>query len=295
MKRNFFVVANPVSGTKKVETILRELVDYFASKNYPFDVYLTSKSNNGWKIVADNFTEKYTDLVILGGDGTINEAVNGLKYDRPVSILPSGSGNDFCKTLDIGESIEEQIQTLDHGLPVKVDIGECNGRKFVNGVGVGFDGQIVADMQSRKTLLRGAAKYYYFVLRILASYKSRRFSYQIDGKQYEKDLILFCVGNGTTFGGSFKLIPNSSLIDGKLDVCEIGKISALKRFLNIHRLQDGSHGALKAVNFYQAETLRIEANPALFAHIDGEYFGNPPFQFKVLPNALTLRVRTALR
>lgn len=273
---------------------MRELVDYFASKNYPFDIFLTAKSHNGWKITDQNFRESYTDLVVLGGDGTINEAVNGLKYDRPVSIIPCGSGNDFCKNLHLGKTLEEQIQVVDHGIPVKIDLGLCNGRKFVNGVGVGFDGQIVADMEARKTLLRGPSKYYYFVLRILASYKARIFNYQVDDQRYEKPLILLCIGNGTTFGGSFKLIPDSSLIDGKLDICEISKISPLKRFLNIHRLQRGTHGVLKAVKFHQAETIKIEENPSLFAHIDGEFFGNPPFEFKVLPSALTIRVKTRI-
>lgn len=285
-------MANPASGTKKLERILRELVDFFASKNYQFDVFLTAKKQNGWKIVAENFTESCTDLVILGGDGTINEAVNGLKYDRPISIIPCGTGNDFSKTINIGKSLEEHIQVIDHGLPIKIDLGECNGRKFVNGVGIGFDGQIVADMQNRKSFLKGPAKYYYFVLRILASYKARLFNYQMDDKKFDKELILLCIGNGTTFGGSFKLVPKSSIIDGKLDICEIGKISPVKRFLNIHRLQNGTHGALTAVNFHQAETIKIEENPSLFAHIDGEFFGNPPFEIKILPNALTVRVKT---
>lgn len=294
MKRNFFVVANPASGTRKVESTLRELVDYFASKQYPYDVFLTAKSQNAWKTVAENFTEKYTDLVVLGGDGTINEAINGLKYDCPVSIIPCGSGNDFCKNIDIGETIEEQIQNIDHGLPLKIDLGECNGRKFINGVGIGFDGQIVADIQNRRSLLKGPAKYYYFVLRILASYRARLFDYTIDDLKLKKHLILLCIGNGTTFGGSFRLIPDSSLIDGKLDICAIGKVSPLRRFLNIHRLQKGSHGVLKEVTFHQATSLKIAKNPALFAHIDGEFFGNPPFAIKVLPNALTIRVRTRL-
>lgn len=291
MKRNFFVVANPVSGIRRLERMLRELVDFYASKKYDFDIFLTSKVHNAQKTIANNFTEKYTDLVIVGGDGTINEAINGLTYDVPVSIIPAGSGNDFTKMLPLGHTLEDYIQTMDHGKIIAIDLGICNGRKFANGVGIGFDGQIVQDMQHRHTLLRGATKYYAFVLRILASYRPRQFSGWLDERKLEGSHILLCVGNGSTFGGSFKLTPRAHLQDGLLDVCEIGEVSPLRRFLNIHRLQKGTHDTLPEVQFHQCQHVHVSANPRLFAHIDGEPFGSPPFDIRVLPGALRVRIK----
>lgn len=291
MSKKLFIVANPASGTKKLESVLRELIDFAVSKNYQFEVFLTSKNHNGWKTVADNFDGSYTDLVVLGGDGTINECVNGLKHDRPLSIIPTGTGNDFSKMLNIGRSLEDHLQVIARGKVIKIDVGVCNGRKFVNGVGMGFDGQIVADMQHRRSLLRGAAKYYYFVLRILAFYKARLFSYSIGREKLENELILLCVANGSTFGGSFRLTPDADLQDGKLEVCEIRRLSGFKRFLNLPRIQAGSHGVLKEVNFYRTDHVTLAANPAINAHIDGEFFGQPPFELSVLPKALSIRVK----
>lgn len=291
MKRKFFVVVNPASGAKKLEIVLRELVDFLVFKNHKFEVFLTAKSQNGWKTVEEHFDESYSDLVILGGDGTINEAVNRLKYDRPISIIPTGTRNDFVKMLDLGSSLEDYIQVIDHGKIIKIDLGVCNGRKFVNGVGIGFDGQIVADMNQKSFFLRGPAKYYYFVLRILASCLSHRFKFKIDDKKLEKDMILLCVANGSTFGGNFKLTPAADLQDGRLDICEVGKLSSIKRFLNIYKLRNGTHGALEEVNFYQATKVEVAEDPDLNAHIDGEYFGIPPFKFEILPQALQVRVK----
>jgi len=292
LTRNLFIVANPKSGSEKLEDILNEFLEHLDAEEINYEVFLTSKKHNAWKIVEQNFNERFTDLVVIGGDGTINEAINGLKYDVPVSIIPNGTGNDFVKNINIGTSLHDYIDVIKNGKIHTIDLGLCNSRKFINGVGVGFDGQIVADMLQKKSFLRGPAKYYYFVLRILATYKARKFRFIRDKSPREKDLILLCVANGTTFGGSFKLTPEAQLDDTVLDVCEIGNISPMKRFANIHRLQSGSHNALKEVELHNCQYLKIEENPALHAHIDGEYFGQPPFEFRVLPNALKIRVKT---
>ncbi|MEQ8581949.1 MAG: diacylglycerol kinase family lipid kinase [Marinoscillum sp.] len=290
MKRQFFVVANPASGSTRLEDILNDVIDFLNDRKYKYEVFLTSKKHNAWKIVEKNFDPSFTDLLIIGGDGTINEAVNGLQYDVPVSIIPNGTGNDFVKNYPVGHSIDDYLKVLETGVIHTIDLGLCNGRKFVNGVGVGFDGQIVADMLRKKSFLKGPTKYYYYVLRILATYKARSFKFVQDKSAWEKDLILLCVANGTTFGGSFKLTPDAEINDTILDVCEIGKISGLRRFLNIHRLKEGTHNRLPEVKLSRCKHLSIEENPLLEAHIDGEYFGHPPFEFGVLPNALRLRM-----
>jgi diacylglycerol kinase (ATP) len=292
MNRKFFVLANPMAGRKKVGKLLQELSDFFLSQeqSVAFDIHETTDSLKGEKTVAQKLDKTFTDLVIMGGDGTIHEAVNGLKYDIPVSIIPSGTGNDYVKTLSIGETLLEQFQTVIHGKVTLVDLGLCNGRKFTNGIGVGFDGQIVADMLHRKTpLLSGHAKYYYHVLQILSSYRSREYRLTIDGKFHHKKMILMTIAKGTTFGGGFKLTPHAQLDDGQLAVCEVATIPAWKRYANIIRLQNGSHDKLREVHLYKSSAIEIEENNLLEGHIDGEYLGKPPFDIKIQPGALKVK------
>ncbi|MEQ8555833.1 MAG: diacylglycerol kinase family lipid kinase [Cyclobacteriaceae bacterium] len=289
MKKRIFVVANPGAGHKKIEEVLRELVDFASSKDYDYDVYLTAKNRNGLKTVKENFEEAHSDLVILGGDGTINEAINGLTFDRPVGIVPCGSANDFCKNIKVGQTIEQQIQTAITGKKRQIDLGLCGERKFINGVGIGFDGQIAADIARSTRNLRGPFKYYYHVLRILAAYQSKETGYHFNDLDESKKLLLLTIANGTTFGGSFKLNPNAVIDDGLLDVCVIEKINPLLRFLNIPRLKSGSHIKLKQVNIHQTTEIKIDEQPLLNAHVDGELLGHPPFHIKVLPKALTIR------
>lgn len=272
--------------------ICKKLSEALNALQIDYQVFDTNESKSATTTIEEFLDQSFTDLVIIGGDGTINESVNGLKYDIPVSILPAGTGDDFIKNVLIGKTLEEQIDTAINGEIKRIDLGQCNDRKFVNGVGIGFDGQIVEDMASKRVpLLTGHAAYYYHVLRILGGYRERGFDYQIDDQSFQKDLILLTIGNGTTFGGGFKLMPEAKVDDGVLEICEIGKVSGLRRFLNINKLSGGTHGSLKEINFYKAKSVKVEANELLFAHIDGERMGQPPFELKILPKAMQLRVK----
>lgn len=287
--RKIFIVWNPFAGGN-AKSLCSQLSKRLAELAIAHQVFDTIKTMSATKTISESLDETFTDLIIVGGDGTINEAINGLKHDIPVGIIPAGTGDDFAKNVFLGKSKKERIETAINGEISRIDLGLCNDRKFVNGVGIGFDGQIVEDMITKRVgFLTGHAAYYYHVLRILASYKERTFKYQLDGKPYSKELILLTVGNGTTFGGGFKLMPKAKIKDGFLEVCEIGKVSPIRRFLNVARLSNGTHGSLKEVEFHQVKEIAVEAHDRLFAHIDGEQIGKPPFRIKVLPEALQLR------
>ncbi len=293
MNKKVFILGNPKSGRKRLAPILSDLKSYLDTQQIGYSFCETSK--DGLDEIKELLDNSYTHLTVIGGDGTINQAVNALNLDIPIGIIPAGTGNDFVKNVDLGSNRLAQFETAIHGDIKPIDLGICNGQKFVNGVGIGFDGQIVEDMASKRVpLLKGFAAYYYHVLRILASYQDRPFDYSIDGQSFQKNLILLTVGNGTTFGGGFKLTPYAKIDDGKLDVCEIGEFSAFKRFANIHRLSNGSHDKLEAVSLYQSETVKIDANQRLFAHIDGERMGQPPFEIKIIPKAMNLRIAQIL-
>ncbi|MEQ8237884.1 MAG: diacylglycerol kinase family lipid kinase [Cyclobacteriaceae bacterium] len=293
--KKIFIVGNPKSGTGKYYKYRERLINELQINKIGFEAFETSAVANANHVVAQHFDPTFTDIIVIGGDGTLNEAVNALKTNVPIGIIPSGTGNDYAKCFDLGKSIEEKIQTAIHGNPYFTDVGVCNGRKFLNGVGVGFDGQIVADLIQRKTWLKGVFKYYYHVLSILGTYKTRLFDFNINNHSEKKErLILLCVAKGTTFGGGFKLTPHAKPDNGKLSICTIGDISPLKRFLNIFRLQNGTHHVLKEIDLLEANSISIRENALLEAHIDGEYFGKPPFNFSIDKKAIQVRAKRLL-
>lgn len=284
------VINNPTSGGKgRNQKVMRELKEFFRTNQVSHEILLTDKDKNAEQLLAER--SDFDHLVIVGGDGTINEAVNGLKIQVPVSIIPAGTGNDFVKNVTLKKNLRDQFDRIIEGEDWLVDLGECNERKFVNGIGIGFDGQIVHDMNGKKIpILKGHSKYYYHVLSILSSYREKPFEFKLGDQSFQDDLILMTIGNGTTFGGGFKLMPGAKIDDGLLEVCTIGSVSPLRRFLNISKLSNGSHGKLDEVEFHQVTKVIVKENDELFAHIDGEDLGQPPFEINILPKSLTLRI-----
>ena len=286
---SFTVIYNPTSGRGKGKKVTERFRQYLLENSLEAQ-FIATDPNGRLEEKINHLTES-SKVVVIGGDGTFNDVVNAIKNPKiTLAFLPAGTGNDFVKMLNIGSNEKETFDTAIKGKTKQIDAGDCNGKIFLNGVGIGFDGQIVAAMQNKKRWLSGQAAYYYEVLRILSTYRDKPFHFSLDSREFTKNLILLTIGNGSTFGGGFKLTPHANLSDGLLDICEIGKISAINRYLNLPKLQNGTHHKMSAVNMYQAKEITINANIRLNAHIDGEYLGTPPFQIKVLPAYLSVKV-----
>ena len=294
MVRKFFIVSNSFSGTGKAQKALTKLIKRLDQEGFYYALFLTPQSEQLDEFIKENIFSDSTDVIVIGGDGTLNATLNAIKgLDVTLGIIPTGTGNDFVKTVNIGKSVDEQIETIVSAKPKTIDIGECNGRRFINGVGIGFDGQLVYDNIYKKSILTGHAKYYSLVFKILGTYKSRFFKIKIDDQEIEERLILMAVHNGTTFGGGFKLNPDGIIDDGLLNICTIGRIPGWKRFLNIGKLSFGKHDSLKCVKFYTGRKITIgPCDKTLLAHIDGEYLGEPPFEINILPSSCRVLVRS---
>lgn len=292
LKRKVLILANPNSGKKKSLLLADKVKDQLLIQGFEVDTLFTKAESNFLTETRDFWDEAITDLVAIGGDGTLNLAANILhKKNVVLNIIPSGTGNDFVKNIDLGKTVQDQIETIVSGRVMEIDVGKCNGKLFLNGIGLGFDGQIVYDNLNRKSILKGHAKYYAQVLRILATFKPLRIRYTVNGQKSQDDILLMTVASGTTFGGGFRLTPDANISDGSLDVCVIRQISPLRRFWEVTKLTKGTHGKLSAVNFDRGQTITVEGDKNIKAHIDGEYFGAPPYHIEILPKHLTVRVK----
>ncbi|PIB37204.1 hypothetical protein BFP72_18220 [Reichenbachiella sp. 5M10] len=292
MDRKFFIIANPYAGEGRAQSALMQLKKSLDQKGFYYALFITPKSENLYEFIEENVFTDTTDVVVIGGDGTINATLNAIHgKNMVISFIPVGTGNDFVKTIPIGSNLSQQIDTILNGREKLIDVGECNGRKFINGIGIGFDGEIVYKTQNSKSFFTGHWRFLIQVLKILGNYRSKHFEIEMDGQKLHMKLILMAVHNGTTFGGGFKLNPDAILDDGLLNICTIGRMPALRRFLKLHRLKSATHGKLPEVTFYQTKKLTIYPNDLLLAHIDGECFGSPPFEIQILSRSQKIRIK----
>ncbi len=291
-KRKVFVLVNPFSGNKQAAVVAKEFQGFLQQKrsSLDFEVFETEYSGHATALAGHAAKDGYTDLVVIGGDGTLNEAVNGLSKSKvPVSLLPAGTGNDFVKNFHFPTERVKQFELAINGEAVSVDTGICNNRRFVNTMGLGFDGQVVDTMEKYGKLVYGPLAYMYATLKELLSYKEPMATVSWEGHSEEFPIFLMAINNGQHFGGGFHITPDAQLNDGSLDVCLIQKVSVLGRFMHLPKALNGRHASLSFVKLFQTPEIKITSEAPIIGQIDGEYLGNPPFHVKVEPKALNVR------
>jgi YegS/Rv2252/BmrU family lipid kinase len=227
----------------------------------------------------------------MGGDGTLNMVVNEIEPGfRPLSIVSNGTGNDAVKSLHGILDFKKQVDIAINGVTRQFDLGMCNDRYFVNGVGIGFDGEVVKKMFERGHKRGTHFDYLLTVLKILGGFKEKEIHFKLDGLSGKRKVLLMTISNGTTFGGGFIINPFAITDDGLLDICIINEIPAIKRFWHVPKLKSGAHTKIKESEFHKATNISIAATNELVAHLDGEYIGSPPFEISVVKKALRIKV-----
>jgi YegS/Rv2252/BmrU family lipid kinase len=290
-KRLILIVINPAAGRSSYKKRLWILEKTLAEANIKHELFFTEADGAGRLKDYLNRNPHFDDLLALGGDGTLNYVVNeSFGSGLPVSIVSNGTGNDAVKSIHGILDFEKQLEIAVSGKVKAFDLGICNGRYFVNGVGVGFDGEVVKEMVKRGKKRGRHIDYLLTVLRIIAGFKEKALHFEIDDQFFEKKVLLMTISNGTTFGGGFIINPFAKTNDGLLDVCVLNEIRPIQRFWHLPKLKTGSHYKIKYTDFYQASEIKINETNELVAHLDGEYLGHPPFRISVIKQALRFTV-----
>ncbi len=284
------IVVNPAAGKAEYDSRLAYLKGQLEKKQISHEVYFTKESVEGDLRQYCDQIPGFEEVIIMGGDGTVNYVVNELKSKKlPVSIVSNGTGNDSVKSLHGEMDFKKQVEIALHGKVKHFDLGVCNGRYFVNGAGVGFDGEVVREMVKKGNKRGGHLDYLFTVLRIVGRYKEKMLRFSLDGQWHERKILLMTISNGTTFGGGFIINPDAKTDDGKLNVCIFNELKPVMRFWHLPKLKSGSHGKVKEVEFHLASEIMVESEEDVVAHLDGEYIGHPPFKISIEPLALALK------
>jgi diacylglycerol kinase (ATP) len=291
VKRNILVVVNPASGKSTYKPKLNYLKTELSHRDIQHTTIFTERNRPSELAQYMKSQHDVDEVFVIGGDGTLNMVVNEIEPGHlPISIISNGTGNDSVKSLHGILDFKKQVDIALHGVIKKFDLGKCNDRYFVNGVGIGFDGEVVKKMVERGEKRGTHLDYLLTVLKILGGFKEKNIYFNLDGVQRQRKVLLMTISNGTTFGGGFIINPYAKANDGMLDICIINEISPLKRFWHVSKLKSGSHYKIKETEFYKASKISIAESSELVAHLDGEYIGNPPFEISIIKKSLLVRV-----
>lgn len=230
----------------------------------------------------------YDTIIAAGGDGTINEVVNGLD-GAPVNlgILPMGTINVFAMELGIPFDLAKAWQVIRAGKVRAIDLASVNDHRFVQLSGIGLDAQIVARTawESKKAL--GPLSYLLTATQVVAE-KPPRLRVTWDSHSVEGSFVL--VGNGRFYGGPFQIFTEAALDDGLLDVCVFQQMNYIALMRYFRGVLFGVHTKFTDVKYFKARSLRVESDETVPVEVDGELHGQLPCEFKVARRKLRVIV-----
>ncbi len=284
------IILNPTAGNGSARSVAREAEAYFRDHGLEYEILETKCPGDA--VLLARKAAAYSDLVISdGGDGTVREVAQGLLGTNvPMGILPGGRGNDFRRSLHIPGKITEALDVLTNGKDRTVDLLEVNGKVCVNVYSIGFDVEVVINSNKLKWLK--ALAYYMAVFYTCIAYKGKPMHIEINGETFDRRFYLIAFGNGMMYGGGMKVLPNSVIDDGLLDVCLIENIGFSKVMQLLPGFIKGTHGKYTDfVHFFRTTELKVTTPEPMDAQADGEIIPSVSEAFaRVLPGALRVRV-----
>lgn len=287
---NVSLVVNPAAGSNTSRSLDR--ITSLLQKKASLSTFITKKQGDALEIAKG---EKKTDRIIAaGGDGTINEVINGLlssddpeTREIPLSIIPIGTANVLAKELGIPEDIDGAVHRIFSGSERKISLGRINGRYFSLMAGIGFDAETVLGVKN-DVIKKISGKLAHVVsgLKVLIHHNPAPIRIITSDKELHGYTAV--IGNAKCYGGFFYVTPGASVTEPHLDICLFhGRTRAdLLRFI-IGVLRQ-KHLDFKDVDYVKASHMQIQSDSRVHVQIDGEYFGTLPVTIEVVRDAINV-------
>jgi len=228
---------------------------------------------------ADGF--EVDAVVAVGGDGTVNEVINGIiKTNIPLGLIPTGTGNDLCRTLNIPLDPLEAIIILAQGKKLEINVARVNGRYFVNVASAGFDAA-VANWVNKKKFFKGIFAYYVGIIFNVLRNKHYQLTINLDGKIIKKKCTLVAVANGKYYGAGQKIAPQADILDNMFDIVVVNGVSRAEILKTFPSIKKGKHISNQNVYIYKAQEVTISSSDKVPVQADGETLNHLPCTFKI--------------
>jgi len=294
MDRRFIYLVNPISGTSG-KTELKNLIEKkTAEKKIPFDIIPTRKNGNYDFLVHKVAEENITDIIICGGDGTVNQVVSALRNNHVrIGIIPMGSGNGLARAAGIPVAAGKALDIIFKGNSGLVDGFYINDHFSCMLCGLGFDAQVAHDFANQPT--RGLATYIRETVKNFFIADAYPFVIEVNGTSIETEAFFISIANSNQFGNNFTIAPRASINDGLLDIVVVNKMSKLKMIYTVlmqvrtGKVMQVNETLLDGIHYFQATKLTIKNKGKAPLHIDGDPAKTSDhFNIEVIPDAFRL-------
>lgn len=303
-RAEWFTIVNPNAGNGKGKKDWDRISGLFEKENIRISARFTEKKGQAIEFVREALGSGFRRIISVGGDGTLNEVVNGVftqdfcpTKEILIGMIPVGTGNDWGRMFGIPLVYEGAVNVIKANKTLPHDIGiisyysgsEQHKRYFINIAGLGFEAVVVKKTNKQKDKGRSNnAIYFYNLISSLICYKNTKADLTIDGKKSTCSVFSVNVGNGRYCGGGMRQTPDALPDDGLLDITVIKEMGRIEIIKALKILYDGTILSHPKVDGYRANNLLVESESLLYAEADGETLGHTPVEFSIIPAGINV-------
>ncbi|MFO7999062.1 MAG: diacylglycerol kinase family lipid kinase [Bacteroidales bacterium] len=304
----WLVVVNPNAGTRKGERDWNKISGLLDKNGLDYHPVFTERRLHAMKLTVEFIQRGFRKIIVVGGDGTMNEVVNGIFKQKSVptaeiilGMISVGTGNDWGRTFNIPTEYAEAIRIIHQGSTLVQDAGivkyqntHCEKtRFFINMAGLGFDGLVAQKTNQDKDL--GHSNPFVYIKNLISSlfsYKSSQIKVTVDDVVITDKIFSIGIGIGQYNGGGMRQTPDALPDDGLFDVTLIKDMKKWSVIKSLRRLYNGTIGQHKRVETFVGKFIRIESDIPVLLETDGESLGHSPFEFQIVPKSIQVIVNT---
>jgi YegS/Rv2252/BmrU family lipid kinase len=288
------IILNPYSNSWRAQERNTEAQQALAEAKLDYELVVTEKSFEGTILAETAVADGFDAVVAAGGDGTINEVINGLLRATPdgptipFGILPLGTANDFNMMAGLPDTTAAAAQVIAQGKARQIDAGQVNDRFFINNSGLAMEPMVTIE-NIRMKRLSGEIRYIVALLKVIAKMKAWNMQVEWDDGRYDGPVYLLSICNSPRTGG-FQMAPGAEIDDGLFDIVLAPEVPKRTLLLLLVRLMQGTHVNHDAVTFTRTASLTVSSDPGTPAHADGEVFteSTASVEYRILPGKVTL-------
>ncbi len=303
-----FIIVNPVSANKATEKEWPRFKSILLEKGYEFEAAVTEYPGHATELSRKALKSGFGTIMSVGGDGTMNEVVNGffeggqpLAPDSRLAVFSRGTGCDFIKALGMEKGIESLLEVLDRNKEKQVDVGrvcftdnsaeKLNTRYFLNVADIGIGAETANRVNRHSKRLKGFLSFLLSAVSTIIQYKNKALEVVIDDRLVLKEKMnSVIIANGRYFGGGMKVAPDALLDDGLFDIIILGNLSKVDLIKSFPLIYEGRHLTHPKVKLYKGSKVLVKSEGKGLLEVDGEIPGNDDAEFQILPGALKILV-----
>lgn len=284
----YHVIVNPKGGKGKSLKALEYVETTLKDKGLSFETHKTERAGHATEIVRELSKQPDVKLLVLGGDGSFYEVLNGIENFENVTLglLPCGTGNDFISASKHPKNVKDALDVILRGNEAYVDFIQLDDRRCLNVLGAGMDVDVLLKYAEMKPF-HGKVKYYASLFYTLAHTRWHHLRLTVDGGEpMERNVFMIGIGNGRSIGGGMPICPNGVVDDGKLDIVVVNEMKKSLIPFRLGNFLSGKHVLKDWTEEFSGKQVRIEVLDESKFEADGEIFSAKEINCQIVTNTL---------